>query len=131
MSSPELDVFRLFSTKIQAAVVSLDTFASILYSKNIINETVRNNATSMTGLGPEQKALDLVKAMQAKLKAVTDKERKRVFDLILQVMDENIPLDDVAEQMREAYKEEVAKAKLMKKKGMFVLNFVHLFVCCL
>lgn len=118
-------------------MLSVPSFASNLYSKDIIDPTVRNNATAMTGQGPGQKALHLVQAIEAKLTAVSGKERENYFLLTLKVMDGIILLDSIAEQMRKRYDEvKVAMAKLVKENGMFVVLLVHYyfyhfyFVCC-
>uniref|UniRef100_A0A1X7TVA4 Uncharacterized protein n=1 Tax=Amphimedon queenslandica TaxID=400682 RepID=A0A1X7TVA4_AMPQE len=124
MSSPELVVFQKSSSDIaDAASGLLSSFPVKLYSKDIIDSKLRDNVTGMTGLGPDQKANLLLKGIEDKLKhAKSEKERKELFELILNVMDDNIPLDSVAEKMREEYQKEVAKPKKEKEKSSREVN---------
>lgn len=115
----ELIILREFTDTIQQAAGELvSSFASKLYSKSIIDSDIRNLVTSPSLLTSFQKAGKILQGVENKLKAERDdKRRAEVFDVFLKQMDDIIPLDSIAEQMRERYKQETAKAKAAKARA--------------
>lgn len=117
----ELIILQEFTNTIQQAAgygELVSSFVSKLYSKNIIGSDIRNLVTSPSLLTPFQKVGQILQGIENKLKAERDdKSRAEVFDEVLKQMDDIIPLDSIAEQMRERYKQETAKAKAAKARA--------------
>lgn len=129
MSSPEQIVLRRFNDKIQEIASSTGTvhpFSSKLYANNIIDSKVHYAVTNPSLLSPFEKVGQILQGVDSKLKAERDdKSRAEVFDVFLEQMDEIIPLDSIAEQMRERYKQETAKAKAAKARAEKESTYVN------
>lgn len=109
--APELVVLQEFADIIQEAIVEPLSLSSKLYSRDIIDRRVQMSVLEH-GSSSYDKAMNLHKAIEAKIQAAgSESERAEIFMIVLETMDDQIPLDSVAERMRERYE------KLVKSEG--------------
>ena len=103
--APELVVLQEFAGIIQEAIVEPLSLSSKLYSRDIIDRRVQMSVLEH-GSSSYDKAMNLHKAIEAKIQAAaSESERAEIFSIVLDTMDDQIPLDSVAERMRIRYKE--------------------------
>ncbi|XP_011405036.1 PREDICTED: uncharacterized protein LOC105313367 [Amphimedon queenslandica] len=101
--APELVVLQEFADIIQEAIVEPLSLSSKLYSRDIIDRKVQMSVLEH-GSSSYDKAMTLHKAIEAKIQAAgSESERAKIFMIVLETMEDQIPLDSVAERMRDRY----------------------------
>lgn len=110
--TPEMAVLQEFSDIITEAIVEPLSLSSRLYSRDIIDRRVQMSVLEHGS--SYDKAMNLLKAIEAKIQAAsTDSERSSIFNAVLDIMSDQIPLDSVAQRMSTRYEE----IKLMPVQG--------------
>lgn len=107
--SIELEVFRQHFSSFVNAISDVTPVANRLHDKSLIDQYTHNKVTETTsGLSQLDKATEVVKVLRRSVSLLTnDKERQEVFEQILSIFSEFIPLRFVAKEAREAYGEDI------------------------
>ena len=113
--SIESKVFREHSSSFIEAITRVTPLANKLHEKSLIDKHTYNEVTERaSGMSQLEKATEVVKVLQKTLSVLTtDKKRQEIFEQILSVFREFIPLRYIAEEAREAYGEDTRLRTLM------------------
>ena len=95
------DVFRAhFDQLVRGVSQQPDMITVTLYSKGLISEEVKNNITTRTGVGSSQKSIDLVNAIENRIKV--DPRPVQLMKELCEVMQQYPTLVCVAESISKA-----------------------------